>query len=172
MYESAEPKGGKKLSILLLSTLCINFALRETPDLITKQTRTTSVICSPTKDLPETTKNKNNHHNPVFLNTNKRDPYSYASPEGHGTTPSEKCQRWSTVRPLGADMRLTALRQPSKNISRPKQSRQKKMKSITNNIYYTLLCDCKPISLESGKCGKAGLRATQPGGAVRATHST
>ena len=46
------------------------------------------------------------------------------------------------------------------------------MKSITNDIYYTLLCDCKTISSESRKCGKAGLRATQPGGAVRAPHST
>ena len=43
-------KGEKIKSILLLSTLCLIFALRETPDLNTKRTRMTSVIYSPIED--------------------------------------------------------------------------------------------------------------------------
>ena len=101
-------KGEKIKSILLLSTLCSFFALRDTPNL----TRMTSVIYSPTEDQKETTKNKNNHHKPVFFNTNKRDSYPYASPEKLGTTPFGKYQRRSTVGPIGAAMRLTALRLP------------------------------------------------------------
>jgi len=123
------------------------FALRETPDLFTKRTRITSVIYSPTEDQTETTKNKNNHRTPVFLNTNKRDSYPYASPERPGTAPSRKCQRRSTLGPLGAAMRLTALRQPPEYISIPKQPRQPKPKpDLLNDIYPQLPNDYKPAS--------------------------
>jgi hypothetical protein len=46
-------KGGKIKRILLLSILCNFFAPRETPDLNTKQTRNTSVICSPKEEQTE-----------------------------------------------------------------------------------------------------------------------
>ena len=115
-------KGKKTKSILLLTILCSLFAHRQTPDRHTKQTRIISVIFSPTRDQTEKTKRTNNHHNLVFFNTNQRDSHPYASPEGHGTTPSAKRQRWSAVRPPGGAMRLTALRQ-SYDISIPKNSR-------------------------------------------------
>jgi hypothetical protein len=91
----------------------------------TKRTRIISVIYSPTGDQTEKNKRTNNHHNHVFLNTNQRDSHPYASPKGHGTTPSAKCQRWSAVSPPGAAMRLTASRQ-SYDITRPKISRHTK----------------------------------------------
>ncbi len=121
-------KGEKVKSIILLFILC-SIAPRETPDQNTKRTRNTSVIYSPKEEHTEKEKNENNHHKPVFLNTNKRDSYPYASPEGPRTTPSEICQRWFVVRPRGAAMRLSALRQPPKDISRPKQPRQSKKKT-------------------------------------------
>jgi hypothetical protein len=74
--------------------MCNFFALRETLDLLTKQTRITRVIYSPTGDQTETNKNKKTHHNTVFFNNKPWDSLPFASPEGHGTTPSEKCQRW------------------------------------------------------------------------------
>jgi hypothetical protein len=103
-------QAGKKKSILLLFILCDLFAHRYTPDTHTKWTHTTSVIYSTLKDPTETGKKTNLHHR-VFLNTQMWDSHPIASPEGLGTTPSEKCQQWSDARPLGAAMRLTALRQ-------------------------------------------------------------
>jgi hypothetical protein len=114
--------------ILLLFTLCDLFAHRYTPETHTKWTRKTSVIYSTLKNLTKTGKNKTKLHHRVFLNTRTRDSYPTASPEGHGTTPSEKCLRWSDTRPLGAAMQLTVLRQPPKDISIPMNSGHPKRK--------------------------------------------
>jgi hypothetical protein len=99
--ESAEPafERRKIKSILLLTTLCIRFAHRQTPDRHTKRTRIISVIYSPTRDQTEKNQRTNNHHSHVFLNRNIRVSHPYASPDGHGTTPSAKWQRWSALRP-------------------------------------------------------------------------
>ena len=105
-------KGEKMKSIFLLSIMCNLFALRETPYSCTKQTRTIRVIFPPFADQPETNKNEIKRHNTVFFYTKAWGSHPYASPERHGTTPSRKCQRWSTVGPLGAAMLLTASRQP------------------------------------------------------------
>jgi len=122
--ESAEPafKRRKIKSILLLFILCDLCAHRYVPNTHTKWTHTTSVIFYTLKDPTETGKNKINMHHRVFLNTHTRDSHPTASPEGLGTTPSEKCQWWSDTGPLGAAMRLTALRQSPKEISIPKNS--------------------------------------------------
>ena len=106
--QNRPPKDYKK-SILLLFTLCI-FLHSETPYLYTKKTRTTSAIYPPPKDQKETNNNKTNLHHSAFLNTKPWDSHPYASPEGLGTTPSEEYQRWPKTGPLGAAMRLTALR--------------------------------------------------------------
>ena len=123
-------------------------------------------------DQTKVHKSKKRHHNTVFFNTTTWGSHPYASPEGHGTTPSEKCQRWSTVGPLGAAMRLTALRQSPKDISGPMNSRHMKRKSTPNYKYSTLLCYCKHTPTKSKKCGRAGYYAVPQSGAVRATHIT
>ncbi len=108
----SQPSRGEKIkSILLLFTLCDLFEHRHTPDIYTKRTRTTSVIHPPFADQTKTHKNEAQHHNTVFFYIIAWRSHPYASPEGLGTTPSKKCQRWSRVGPLGAAMRLTALRQ-------------------------------------------------------------
>jgi hypothetical protein len=92
--ESAEPafKRRKIKSILMFSTICNLLVLLETIDLNTKQTRITSVIYPPFSDQTETNKNKTKHHiNTVFLNTKPWVSTPYASPEGSGATPLEKC---------------------------------------------------------------------------------
>jgi len=161
-------KGEKIKSILLLSTLCSFFPLRDTPDLNTKVTRMTSVIYSPTEARTDTTKNENKHHNPVFLNTNNRDSYPYASPERPRTTPSGIYQRWSTTGPLGAAMRLMASCQPPKDITRPKQPRQPKQNpDALNDIYPHPPNDCIPDSTKAGKIENYGRHNTPYGGAVR-----
>ena len=139
-------------SILLISILCNLFAHRHTPDTHTKQTRKTSVIYPPFADQTKAHKNKKQHHNTVFFNTKAWGSNPNASSEGLGTTPSKKCQRWSTVGPLGAAMRLTALRQSPKDASGPKHPRQMKRKSKFNDLYSPHLCYCKHTSFESKKC--------------------
>ena len=113
-------------------------------------------------------KNKNNHHNPVFFHTNKRDSYPYASPEGHGTTPSKMCQRWSAVRPLGAAMRLTVLRQ-SFDISRQSTNSRhtKPIPDPQKDSLPQLPCECKPISANTKKIKSAGPNYAPYGGATR-----
>jgi len=69
-------------------------------------------------------------------------------------------------------MRLTALRQSPKDISGPKHPRQMQQNLIRNDSYSTLLSNCKPISSESGKCGRARPCAAPYGGAVREPRST
>ena len=138
--------------------MCSIFALREIPDLNTKQTRITSVVYSTTEDQTATTENKKNHHKPVLLNTNKRDSCPYASPERPVTAPSGKCQRRSTVRPLGAAMRLTASSQPPKDITRPKQTRQpKQIPNLLKNTNPHHPNDCNYASSEAGKHRNAGI---------------
>ena len=103
-----------------------------------------------------------------MFNTNKRDSYPYASPERHGTTPSGMYQRWSTTGPLGAGMRLTALRHSTKDISRPKQPRQpKRNPEPLNDIYPQPSNDCRPASPEAGKIESNGMHNTPYGGVVR-----
>jgi hypothetical protein len=131
-------KDEKIKSIFLLSIMCNLFALRETPDSYAKQTRTISVIFPPFADQTETNKNEIKHHNTVFLHTKTWDSHPYASPEEPRTTPSEKCQRWPIVGPLGAAMRLTALRQSSTYISGLKHPKQMQTNSIPNDSYSTL----------------------------------
>jgi len=143
----SQPTRGEKIkSILLLFTLCDFFAHRHTPDIYTKQTRTPSVIYPPFADQTKMHKTAKQHHNTVFFITTAWGSYPYASPEGPRTTPSEKCQRWSTVGPLGAAMRLTALRQSPTDFSGPKHPRQIKRKSIPNVLYAPHLCYCKHTS--------------------------
>ena len=144
-----QPSKGKKIkSILLLSTLCSFFAPQETLDLITKKTRIVSVIYSLTEDQAETKKK----HNTVFFNTKLWDSHPFASPEGSGTIPSKTCERWSNTEPLGAAMRLTALRPSPTYVSRqPKHFWQMKSKSKPNDLYSPLLYHCKPTSSESAK---------------------
>ena len=120
----SQPSTGVKIkSILLLFIMCSLFVHRQSPNSHTKKARITSVIYSPSEDQTETNKNKKQHHNTVFLNTITWGTLPYASPEGHGTTPFEECQRWSTIGPLGAAMRLTVLRQSPKDVSRPMSPR-------------------------------------------------
>ena len=89
------------------------------------------MIYPPPKDQKKTNKYKAILHHDVFFNTKPWDSRPYASPEGHETTPSEKCQRWSNTWPLGAAMRLTALRQSLKDISmHPTNSGQPKRKEF------------------------------------------
>ena len=89
--QNRSSKGEKIKSILLLFTLCNLFAHRDTPDSHTKGTRITRVIYPPPKDQKEINKDKADLHHDVFLNTKPWDSRPYASPEGPGTTPSEKC---------------------------------------------------------------------------------
>jgi len=77
-------------SILMLFSLCILFAPRDTPNTHTEKTRTTSVISFTQKDPTKTGENKKYMHHKVFSNTQTWDHHPYASPEGPGTTPSEK----------------------------------------------------------------------------------
>ena len=145
----------------MLSTPCNVFALRETRGLHAKHTRITSVIYPPSKDQPETNKNKINHRNTVFLNTKSRDSHFYASPEGHEATSSEKCQRWPNTRPLGAAMRLTALRQsPTNSSKQPKNSGH----PITtpkpqNGSCLQIFCNHRLIPSGRGESENAELRA-------------
>ena len=102
--------------------MCELLAHRHTPDIHTKWTRTSSVIYPPFADQTKTHTNETQHHNIVCLNITAWGSYPYASPERLGTTPFGKCQRWSTVGPLGAAMRLTTLRQSPNNMSRRENS--------------------------------------------------
>ena len=166
--ESTEPasKRRKIKSILLLFTMCSLFTPRETPDVNTKHTRITSVIFPPYAHQTHMKKNETKHHNTVFLNTKTWEPHPNASPEGPRTTPYEKYQRWSVVRPLGAAMRLTALRQPPKDASGPKHTRQMNSNPTPKDLYSPPFCDNKHIPTYSKKGGRAGLHAAQYGGAV------
>ena len=94
-----------------------------------------SVIYPPLADQTKTHKNAKQHHNTVFFNTTAWVSHPHASPEGHGTTPSDKYQGWPTAGPLEAAMWLTALRQP-KDISEPKNYK-KKDKNQTPLMIYT-----------------------------------
>ena len=162
----SRPSNGDKIkSILLLSSLCSIFALREIPDLLTKQTRIISVVYSKTEDQTASTENKKNHHNHVLLNTNERDSSPYASPERPVTAPSGKCQRRLTVGPLGAAMRLTAMRQPYES-PRPKNPRQPKaIPGLTNDSSPQLTRYSKPNSASTGKGENAGPCYAPYGGA-------
>jgi len=170
--QSQPPRGEKIKSILLLFTLCDLFAHRHTLDIYTTQTRTSSVIYAPFADQTKMHKTEKQHHNTIFFNTTAWGSHPYASPEGPRTTPSKKRQRWATVGPLGAAMRLTALRQPPKDVSGPKNPRHMKRKSIPTDLHTSPLCYCKHTSPESKKCRRAGQHAASQGGAEHATHST
>jgi hypothetical protein len=145
----------------LLSTLCNFVALRETPDLHEKQTRITSVTYQPSKDTIVTNTNKANHHNTRFFDTKSRDSHSYASPEGHEATPSEKYQRGPNTRPLGAAMRLTALRHSPTYISRqPKNSgHPKTTPKPQNGSCPQIFCNHKLIPSGTEESENAGMRA-------------
>ena len=116
--------------------------------------------------------NGEHHHNTVFFNTIAWDLHPHASPEGPVTAPSEKCQRRSTARPLGAAMRLTASHQSPKVTPGPRNPRHKKRRPISNDQHPALLCYCKHNSTEMGKCGKAGQYVASQGKTVRAPHNT
>ena len=124
--------------------MCNFFAFRDTPDTHTKKKRKISVMYTTPKDQKETNKNKTNPHRVVFKNIKPWDSHPYASPEGHGTTPSGGHRRWPRTRPLGAAMRLTALRQSPKEIARhPTNSKQPKRKepNTPDPPSPTTLCD-------------------------------
>jgi hypothetical protein len=102
--QSQPPRGEKIKSILLLFTLCDLFAHRHTPDIYTKQTRTSSVIHPPFADQTKMHKTEKQHQDTVFFYSATRGSHPYALFEGHGTTPSEKrrgggvCRRVSRSR--------------------------------------------------------------------------
>ena len=93
-------------------------------------------------------------------------------PRGMGPPPLRIYQRWSTVRPLGAAMRHTALRQSPKDFPGPKHTRKMNSNSTNKDLHSLLLCECKPILTDFGKDGRAGLHAAPYGGAVHAPCST
>ena len=132
-------KGETIKSILLLSVLCNLFAPRHIPDAHTKQTRNSSVIFTPFADQAEKNQIKSKHHNSVFLNTKTRDSQPYASPEGPGSTPSEKYHWWPCTGPLGAAMRLKALRQPE-DVSKLMNPKPMKQPDLHNDPYSTNPC--------------------------------
>ena len=102
-----------------------------------------------------------------IFNTTAWGSHPHASPEGPGTTFSDKYQGWPTAEPLGAAMRLTALRQP-KDISEPKNFKQTSQKpDRSNDVYPQLLKKCNLVSPEAGKCDNVGKHATPHGGAVQ-----
>ena len=104
----------------------------------------------------------------MFSNTQIWDHHPYASPEGPGTTPSEKCQGWSTARPLGAAMRHTALRQ-SYDSPRPMNSRKPKAPpGLKDDSITQTHRDCKPFSTDTGKYESAIPRYIPYGGAAQA----
>ncbi len=125
--ESAEPAFKRRKNIKHFTAFhpvrlfCTPIHTRHTH---TKWTRTTSVIYAPFADQTETHKNETQLHNTVLFNTTAWGSHPYASPEGHGTTPYENCQLWSTVGPLGAATRLTALLPAPNDISKLMNSRQ------------------------------------------------
>ena len=66
-------------------------------------------------------------------------------------------------------MRLTALRQPPNDISRPKNSgHSKSTPDPQKDSFPHPPCGCTPISADTKKCGSAGLRDTPYGGASQA----
>ena len=146
--ESAEPasKKAEKKAFYCFSPWVIFFAHRHILDTHTKRARTSSVIYPPFADQTKTHINEKQHHNTVFLNTTAWDSHPHASPEGPGTTPSKKCQRWSSAGSLGAAMRLTALRQSPQDISGPMNSMQMKRKPNLNDPHSPHLCYCKYTS--------------------------
>jgi len=111
-------------------------------------------------------------HNTVFFNAKSWDSHPYASPKGHGTTPSEKYHRWSNTRPLEAAMRLTALRFPPNDISRhPKNSGHlKTTPKPPNGSCPQFPCDCKPTPANTRKCGSARPRDAPYGAATQAPY--
>ena len=117
------------------------------------------------------TRNKQ-HHNTVFFNTSAWGSHPYASPEEPGTTPSEICQRWSTERPLGVAMRLTALRQPPKDSPRPMNLMLKKRKTTANDLPSPHLCNCTNLPPKIKKHRKTGQYGPPQGGAVQAPQRT
>jgi hypothetical protein len=65
-------------------------------------------------------------------------------------------------------MRLTALRHPLKDISRPKHFRQPKPKPNSNDLYPQITKDCKSVYPKVDKSRSVGMRAAPYGGGVRA----
>jgi hypothetical protein len=131
----------------------------------------TSVIYSLTEAQTKTHINDKHHHNTVFFNTTAWGSHPHASPEGHGTTPSEKCQRWSTAGPLGAAMRPTALRQTPKDSPRPMNLRLKKRKPTTIDSPSPHICHRKTLSADTEKSRRTGQYGTPKSGAIQAPHS-
>jgi hypothetical protein len=80
------------------------------------------------------------------------------------------CQRWSAVRPLGAAMRLTVLRQ-SFDISRQSTNSRhtKPIPDPQKDSLPQLPCECKPISANTKKIKSAGPNYAPYGGATRTT---
>ena len=154
--QSQPPRGEKIKSIFLILILCDHLAHRHIPDSYTKWTRTPNVIYPPLAIPRKTHINGKQHHNTLFFNTTAWDFHPHASPEGPGTAPSEKCQRRSFARPLGAAMRLTASRQSPKDTPRPRNSRQMKLKPINHYRYTENLLYCEHNSTEQEKCGRDG----------------
>ena len=152
--ESAELafNGRKNKKHFLLNFVCNLFAYRQTRDVHTRQTRTTSVIFPPYAD--KTDQNKTSQHS--ILQYKTWDTHPYASSEGTETTSLGKYMRRSTTRSLGAAMGLTALRQ-TEDISRHPTT-YKHQKPIPDLKIYSpshLPCKCKSISANKEKCGRA-----------------
>jgi hypothetical protein len=126
------------------------------------------VVYPPLADHTEKIKSKTKQHNPVFLYTTTWGSHPHASPEGPGTTPSEKCHGWSTTGPLGAAMRLKALRQPPNESPGPMNPRQKKRMANINDLPSPQVCYHKHPSPDSGK----SWRTARYGTLQRAPNST
>ena len=102
----------------------------------------------------------------IFLYT-QRDTHPYASREGHGTTPSTKCQWWSAMRPFGAAMRLTASRQPY-DISKPKNSKHPKtIPNHQNDPFTPPFYNCRPTTANTEQGESTGPHSAPYGEAAR-----
>jgi hypothetical protein len=114
------------------------------------------VIYSSPNDPAETKENTTNLHHVVFFNIKLRELHPFAYSEGHGTTLSEGYQCWPKTGPLGAAMRLTALRQSPKEVTRhPKNSKHpKKPRHPKNRLEppdYSCLRNCGLVLSPTGK---------------------
>jgi hypothetical protein len=126
----SRPFNGRKIkSIYLILNLCIFFAPRDTLDLHTKKTRTTSAVYPrQTTDYSKKLYHKSTHHN-VLFSTEIRDTNLYASPEGAKRLPPRGDDWRQKKGTLGAAMRLKALSHAPPVITRqPKNPRQHKIK--------------------------------------------
>jgi hypothetical protein len=116
------------------------------PDTNTKKTRTISVIYSQqTNDYSKKVYHKPMHHN-VFFNTEIRDIYPYASPEGGKRLPPREDDSRQQKGTLGAAMRLHALSQALPKITgQPETPKQQKTAENESKTTPTPITPCPHV---------------------------